>query len=192
VYTSQLLRGALNAVLTVIRDEAKLGLHICSLSPETFVHFFRLSAWFLQYCRYTEEASIQCAPCSRWPAAVPPSQRLPATLCLPFACTAAMLSPQPASLSLHRVQASAEAVVDVLVRVSHRESDGRRQKGAPRPAGSSMYQSVSSLLSWELIGVVSRTWLLMADTHGQQKSHTDWDLQEAAIKVLRCAPSQTF
>jgi hypothetical protein len=58
VYTSQLLRGGFNTVMTVIREEASVGLHICTLPPERFVHFFRLAMWFLQYCRYQEEARV--------------------------------------------------------------------------------------------------------------------------------------
>ena len=68
VYTAQLLRGAFDTLMTVVREEAVAGLHICSLLPETFDHFFRLASWFLQYCRYQEERRASkasaCAPCS--------------------------------------------------------------------------------------------------------------------------------
>ena len=58
VFTSQLLRGAFNTLMGVIRDEAAAGLHICALSPEAFCHFFRLALWFLQHCRYQEQARV--------------------------------------------------------------------------------------------------------------------------------------
>ena len=50
-----------------------------------------------------------------------------------------------------------------------------------------MYQSMSSILSWDMVNIVLRVWLLMVDTGGKQKQDTDWDLQEASIRVLRCA-----
>lgn len=56
VYTSQLLRGAFNALMSVARDEAALGLNVCSLTGKSMLRFFELSAWFMQYCRYQEEA----------------------------------------------------------------------------------------------------------------------------------------
>ena len=66
VYTSQLLRGAFDTLMTVVREEASAGLHICSLSTSAFVHFFQLATWFMQYCRYQEEArvsaSTKCVP----------------------------------------------------------------------------------------------------------------------------------
>jgi hypothetical protein len=57
-YTSQLLRGSFNTLMEVIREEASVGLHICTLSPHSFCHFFRLATWFMQYCRYQEEARV--------------------------------------------------------------------------------------------------------------------------------------
>jgi hypothetical protein len=58
VYTSQLLRGAFNTLMTTIREEATAGLHICNLSSGSFCHFFCLATWFMQYCRYQEEDRI--------------------------------------------------------------------------------------------------------------------------------------
>ena len=53
-----------------------------------------------------------------------------------------------------------------------------------------LYQSLSSILCWDMVNVVLRVWLQMVDTGGKQKAAADWDLQEASIKILRCAPSR--
>ena len=58
MYTSQLLRGAFDTLMTTVRDEAKAGLHIGSLTTGSFTHFFRLATWFMQYCRYQEEKRV--------------------------------------------------------------------------------------------------------------------------------------
>jgi hypothetical protein len=62
VYTAQLLRGAFDALMTTIRQEAAAGLHICTLSTASFTHFFRLATWFMQYCRYQEERRVSKRP----------------------------------------------------------------------------------------------------------------------------------
>ena len=49
-----------------------------------------------------------------------------------------------------------------------------------------LYQSLSSILCWDMVNVVLRVWLQLADTGGRQKNDHEWDLQEASIKVLRC------
>ena len=52
-----------------------------------------------------------------------------------------------------------------------------------------LYQSLSSVLCWDMVNAVLRVWLQMVDTGGKQKEAADWDLQEASIKILRCAPA---
>ena len=66
-----------------------------------------------------------------------------------------------------------------------RAADG---EGANAGTGASQtrYQSISSVLCWEMINTVLRVWLNEADTSGKQKQASDWDLQEGSIKVLRC------
>lgn len=54
-------------------------------------------------------------------------------------------------------------------------------------SATSLYQSTSSILSWKMIHAVLRVWLEMIDTDGKVKKETDWRLQEASIKVLKCA-----
>jgi hypothetical protein len=56
VYTSQLLCGAFDGLMATVCDEASVGLHIGNLNPQSFMHFFWLSTWFMQYIRYQEEA----------------------------------------------------------------------------------------------------------------------------------------
>jgi hypothetical protein len=50
------------------------------------------------------------------------------------------------------------------------------------------FQSISSVLCWDMINIVLRVWLQMSDTGGKQKQGSDWDLQEASIKVIKCVP----
>jgi hypothetical protein len=50
------------------------------------------------------------------------------------------------------------------------------------------YQSISSILSWDMMNLVLRVWLQMSDTGGRQKQDSEWDLQEASIKVIKCVP----
>ena len=82
LFTSQLLRGALDALLATTRTESVLGLHTCAWSVATFSHFFQVATWFMQYCRYQEEKRVArkgkekaggdegCAAASIWHATV--------------------------------------------------------------------------------------------------------------------------
>lgn len=65
-------------------------------------------------------------------------------------------------------------------------SAGGEGGGAGAGASQTRYQSISSVLCWEMINTVLRVWLNEADTSGKQKQSSDWDLQESSIKVLRC------
>lgn len=70
----------------------------------------------------------------------------------------------------------------LIYNLLHCSNPGKLQTSA-----SSLYQSTSSILSWKMIYAVLRVWLEMIDTDGKQKKETEWGLQEASIKVLKCA-----
>ena len=66
-YTAQLLCGPFDSLISIIRDEASLGLHIANLERRSFLHFFWLSSWFMQFMRHQDEARVskasKCALC---------------------------------------------------------------------------------------------------------------------------------
>jgi hypothetical protein len=39
-----------------------------------------------------------------------------------------------------------------------------------------------------MMNIVLRVWLQMSDTGGKQKQDSEWDLQEASIKVIKYVP----
>ena len=61
VFADSILRGPFDVLMTRIRNESKAGLHIAALEPQTFLHFLRVSAWFMHYVRVQQEAKVAAA-----------------------------------------------------------------------------------------------------------------------------------